>query len=1225
MFKSYYHFILYVNAILIVFVISSHHFANAQCSALSRPTLEYTFGNGTPQFNQLEAEDFGFTTTYLQEKGNTEIYTNDGEFSFVNLVSDPWGVWHEGITDHTGDGNGYMMLVNADYDAGQFYKDTVEGLCTGVHYEFSVWLGNIDENNGGRIKPNVRFEIRNAYNDNLLAEYETGDLPVMPNFTWEKHAVEFDATTDKVVLLLINNNPGGNGNDLVLDDVAFTPCLPVYDITGDTVLCIGENLDLGASLLASSYATPEYLWQKKNPTNNEWEDLIIANNLAIPAIDQADSGWYRLLVAEMGSMISGVHCRSIDSVFIHVVSPLIPGKIAASQNICFNTSPSLFISEEDASSTSETLTYQWETSTDLATWTDANSTASTFQEATLITNQYYRRKAFTTCYTAFSDTILVTVYDSLTNNVVGDNQVVCGKATPSPVNISTSLTGGKGVYAYQWQRSSDSLTWSDLAGETGITYQSPTISNDTYLRIAANDSCGIRYSNVIKLDYQFTAMPDSIHDTICEGSPLPPLTVAGTDIQWYDNSLTPITPPTFNNTSLGTQRFHVTETLLGCESKLSPITLTVHSTPTLTLTSQATCEGDSAQFIPTINGGTPQYNFNWFTGSGSLLNSDSILNVKAQSTTFYSLAIRDQNECTDSNTVPLTVYNKPILTLNDTSICAGETINLLPRINNATAPITYDWSNSTGSFATTPSIAFNKLTTEKVGLVISDANNCKDTTEITVTVNQRPQISLKDTSMCEGAAVTLTPSVTNATAGGGYQWYNPTTTVISNSPTINYDGAMNTNFSVVFEDANSCKDTAQATVTVNSKPEVTLSDVAICEEATVTITPTITDANGTIMYVWENLTDLSISTAATLDFSDSSSTNYELRITDGNECKDTATVQITVFEKPAISITGNDVCSGNASTLKATVSNYSTGLVYNWTPSTGLSNTTSPSVNASPSNTTKYLLTVTTADNCVDTMSHVVGVTSTPIASILGEDTILCKGENVTYSAFNDATENYTSEWYYSENDTLNFSPLATKGNLTIGTQGFYRILVRNGGFCPVWSDIIFVKKENIEVALTSEKEGINGGESIKIEAITTPDVLESVWSTGAINTSDITVSPEEKTTYFIEVRGEKCTASDLLTIEVYPPIIIPNGFSPNGDGKNDRWYIKGIAYFPTAEIKIYNRWGNIVYHYTSGYDEPWNGIDLSGSELPIATYYYVIDVNDTKNQKFNGSVSILR
>ena len=95
--------------------------------------------------------------------------------------------------------------------------------------------------------------------------------------------------------------------------------------------------------------------------------------------------------------------------------------------------------------------------------------------------------------------------------------------------------------------------------------------------------------------------------------------------------------------------------------------------------------------------------------------------------------------------------------------------------------------------------------------------------------------------------------------------------------------------------------------------------------------------------------------------------------------------------------------------------------------------------------------------------------------------------------------------------------------------------------------------------------------------------------------------------------------------ITVLPPIIIPNGFSPNGDSKNDQWLIKGLDKFPNARVRIFNRWGNLVYQYNSGYNEPWQGVNESGNQLPAATYYYVIEAGDQRDQTFNGSVTILR
>ena len=67
----------------------------------------------------------------------------DGTFGFVNRVPDNNGAWQTNATDHTGDGDGYMMLVNADYNPGQFYNGTVNNLCVGQRYEFSVYLANI--------------------------------------------------------------------------------------------------------------------------------------------------------------------------------------------------------------------------------------------------------------------------------------------------------------------------------------------------------------------------------------------------------------------------------------------------------------------------------------------------------------------------------------------------------------------------------------------------------------------------------------------------------------------------------------------------------------------------------------------------------------------------------------------------------------------------------------------------------------------------------------------------------------------------------------------------------------------------------------------------------------------------------------------------------------------------------------------------------------------------
>ncbi|CAF1186036.1 unnamed protein product [Adineta ricciae] len=186
------------------------------------PILSITFASGRPQYSRSKPSEFNFTTTYKQR---FEPVTNDGMFSFINSIhNDFHGAWHTGAIDHTEDEGGYMLLVNADYRPGEFYKGQVDNLCIGLRYEFSVYLANLciplD-----RIKPNVRFEVRSPSTGNqLLAQLRSGPIPVQRQLTWNKYGLSFVAPSSSVVLLMISDAPGGMGNDIVIDDIALRVC-----------------------------------------------------------------------------------------------------------------------------------------------------------------------------------------------------------------------------------------------------------------------------------------------------------------------------------------------------------------------------------------------------------------------------------------------------------------------------------------------------------------------------------------------------------------------------------------------------------------------------------------------------------------------------------------------------------------------------------------------------------------------------------------------------------------------------------------------------------------------------------------------------------------------------------------------------------------------------------------------------------------------------------------
>lgn len=88
-----------------------------------------------------------------------------------------------------------------------------------------------------------------------------------------------------------------------------------------------------------------------------------------------------------------------------------------------------------------------------------------------------------------TDTLMVEVKDSITNNIISPNQFICISTQPAIINGQPAV-GGDGIPAYQWQQSTDSLSWTDITGATGLDY-TPPVLNDTmyYRRLAFTTLC----------------------------------------------------------------------------------------------------------------------------------------------------------------------------------------------------------------------------------------------------------------------------------------------------------------------------------------------------------------------------------------------------------------------------------------------------------------------------------------------------------------------------------------------------------------------------------------------------------------------------------------------------------------------------------------------------------------------------------------------------------------
>ncbi len=213
------------------------------------------------------------------------------------------------------------MLVNASYQPGDFYVDTVRGLCSNTTYEFAAWILNlslVSGCNGSPILPNLSFQVE-TLSGIVIRTYNTNDISTVSNPQWKQYGSFFTTgpLSNAVVLRIRNNAPGGCGNDLVLDDITFRPCGPLVtpSILGQPSAIVNYcegmvgNYTLSATISAG-FNNPAYQWQQLS--SGSWTDINAANAITyivnLPANTIPGNYQYRLTLAEAGNL-SIPQCR----------------------------------------------------------------------------------------------------------------------------------------------------------------------------------------------------------------------------------------------------------------------------------------------------------------------------------------------------------------------------------------------------------------------------------------------------------------------------------------------------------------------------------------------------------------------------------------------------------------------------------------------------------------------------------------------------------------------------------------------------------------------------------------------------------------------------------------------------------------------------------------------------------------------------------------------------
>ncbi len=215
-------------------------------------TFNEDFGTVTPgTVNSLPTGQttFSFNSNPMGHyQGNG---TNDGQYDVVSSVFDATGYYYQWISgpgvsgascsytcdihgggtknvsdhDHTGNVNGGMLLVNSDFTSGVYYEKEYAGLVPGNSYQFSAWVANILLSIAtDATDPNVVLRVVDPTTGHILLDLPSGDIPKTGStLTWLQKKGSFIApASGNVKVYLINNKPGGQGNDLVLDDISLT-------------------------------------------------------------------------------------------------------------------------------------------------------------------------------------------------------------------------------------------------------------------------------------------------------------------------------------------------------------------------------------------------------------------------------------------------------------------------------------------------------------------------------------------------------------------------------------------------------------------------------------------------------------------------------------------------------------------------------------------------------------------------------------------------------------------------------------------------------------------------------------------------------------------------------------------------------------------------------------------------------------------------------------------
>lgn len=747
-------------------------------------------------------------------------------------------------------------------------------------------------------------------------------------------------TTTTTYTLTVTNSIGCTNSESITVTVLQPAAVTV---SGDETLCEGDSVQISANTGQPGYT---YVWSPATGLENA--------NQATTSAKPSTTTTYEVTAS---SPAGG--CDSKASLTV-TVNPLPVLTLSPDQQLCLGDSADLTVSGAD--------TYTWSPNSNISSTTGASV------QVFPTTPTYYKVVGEDVNGCIAEDSVLITLTPLPVVSAGTDIEICAGSATQL-----NAMPNGLASYS-----------WSPNVAINNVNLQNPTVnpaSTQDYV-VTGTDANGCKDMDTVQVSVVISpSFTLAGTDSICKGdtTQYTITTGLGNTVLWSPNiGIDDVTSKTPKFFPAGNRSYKVVvSNPTGCKDSAT-VDIKVNPLPTVIISPDAEiCIGGNTNL--SASGGT---SYTWSPSTGLSSTTGSTVIANPTSTTTYTVEIEDAKNCSNKDSVVVTVNPLPNVSAGtDAEICKGTSVQLNGNPNGLQ---TYTWSPAaTLDNATIQNPNASPLVDTEYILIGEDVNGCENSDTVDVSVIAIPPIGVSDdTTICIGESVAL--SVTTD-AANSVTW-SPNAAiddVTSRNPVVN--PTSDQVYKVVVENPTGCKDSAEVLVSVNPLPTITLSpDVEICIGESTTLT-----ASGGSTYNWSPSTGLSATTGSSVTANPTTTTTYKVTLEDANQCANEDSVLVTVNPLPVISAgTDVEICKGTSVQLNASPAGLS---FYSWTPTVTLDNPTVANPNATPLSTTDYVVLGEDANGCRNSDTVNVSIVTIP-ALVTSSDTSICIGESVTMS-----------------------------------------------------------------------------------------------------------------------------------------------------------------------------------------------------------------------------------